>query len=142
VICIALGRPLNVQGTLGLIAASAAEAVAVADRIAPEHLSIHARNAEEIAALASHAGAIYCGPSSPPAAGDYCAGSNHVLPTAGTARFTSPLGVYDFVKRTNIVSMTEAAAEEIGGPAALIARFEGLPAHARSIEARRREVAV
>ncbi|HEX7709157.1 MAG TPA: histidinol dehydrogenase, partial [Thermoanaerobaculia bacterium] len=99
VICISIGRPLNVRATLSLAADSVEEAVALSDRIAPEHLSIHARDAGAIALLARNAGAIYCGPWSPPAAGDYVIGSNHVLPTSGSARFFSPLGVYDFVRR-------------------------------------------
>ncbi len=113
------------------------EAVAIADRIAPEHLSIHARDAEAIAEKAQNCAAIYCGASSPPAAGDYVVGSNHVLPTAGSARFFSPLGVYDFVKRSNVVSLT---AEELAAIAPLgerIAAFEGLPNHAKSMAARR-----
>jgi len=113
------------------------EAVAIADGIAPEHLSIHARDAEAIAEKAQNCAAIYCGASSPPAAGDYVVGSNHVLPTAGSARFFSPLGVYDFVKRSNVVSLT---AEELTAIAPLgerIAEFEGLPNHAKSMAARR-----
>jgi len=140
VICICVGKALQVRATLTLVADSIEEAVAISDRIAPEHLSIHARDAEAIAATAQNAGAIYCGPFAPPAAGDYVLGSNHVLPTAGSARFFSPLGVYDFVKRTNVITLTEDALFEVGPAAARIARFEGLPQHAQSIEARRQEV--
>jgi histidinol dehydrogenase len=140
VICICVGKPLptlfNIRATLTLVAGSIDEAIAIADRIAPEHLSIHARDAERIAEKAQNAGAIYCGPFSPPAAGDYVVGSNHVLPTAGSARFFSPLGVYDFVKRTNVVTLTEEGLAEIGPFAAKIADFEGLPQHARSVLAR------
>lgn len=136
VICISIGKPLDVRATLTLVADSVDEAVAISDRIAPEHLSIHARNAETIAAKAQNAGAIYCGPFSPPAAGDYVIGSNHVLPTSGSARFFSPLGVYDFVKRTNVIALTEEALAAIGPYAAAIARFEGLPQHADSVERR------
>lgn len=136
VICISIGQPLDVAATLNLVAGSIAEAVAISDRIAPEHLSIHARDPEVIAALACNAGAIYCGPFSPPAAGDYVVGSNHVLPTGGSARFFSPLGVYDFVKRTNVISLTAESLRGMAVPAALIARAEGLPAHAASIEVR------
>jgi histidinol dehydrogenase len=136
VIVIGIGKPLEVRATLTLVAASAEEAVAVADRIAPEHLSVQTRNAAAVAAMAQNAGAIYVGPFSPPAAGDYVVGSNHVLPTAGSARFFSPLGVYDFVKRTNVVTLTETELAEIGPHAARIARFEGLPAHAESVEQR------
>ncbi|HEX7829861.1 MAG TPA: histidinol dehydrogenase [Thermoanaerobaculia bacterium] len=136
VICISVGKPLQVRATLNLVATSIDEAVAIADRIAPEHLSIHARDALAIAENAQNAGAIYCGGFAAPAAGDYVIGSNHVLPTAGSARFFSPLGVYDFVKRTNVVALDEATLAEIGPYAAKIARFEGLPQHAESIEAR------
>jgi histidinol dehydrogenase len=134
VICISVGAPLDVRATLNLVAGSVEEAVALSDRIAPEHLSIHARNATAIAEQARNAGAIYCGPFSPPAAGDYVIGSNHVLPTAGSARFFSPLGVYDFVKRTNVVTLTEPELQELAPYAAAIARFEGLPLHAESVE--------
>jgi len=136
VICICVGKPLNVNATLTLLVDSIDEAVAIADRIAPEHLSIHARDAEQIAEKAQNAGAIYCGPFSPPAAGDYVVGSNHVLPTAGSARFFSPLGVYDFVKRTNVIALTEETLAEIGPFAERIAKFEGLPKHAESVGGR------
>ncbi|HEX6099566.1 MAG TPA: histidinol dehydrogenase [Thermoanaerobaculia bacterium] len=136
VICICIGKPLDVRATLTLVADSAEEALAIADRIAPEHLAIQARDAERIAEKAQNAGAIYVGPASPPASGDYVVGSNHVLPTAGSARFFSPLGVYDFVKRTNVISLTDDVLAEIGPFAATIADFEGLPNHARSVRAR------
>ena len=136
VICISVGRTLPVKATLSLVAASIDEALAISDRIAPEHLSIHARNAVAIAERARNAGAIYCGPFSPPALGDYVAGSNHVLPTAGSARFFSPLGVYDFVKRTNVIALDERERDELAPHAARIARFEGLPLHAASVERR------
>jgi len=113
------------------------EAVRIADVIAPEHLSIHARDAESIAEKAQNCAAIYCGASSPPAAGDYVVGSNHVLPTAGSARFFSPLGVYDFVKRSNVVSLTAEELAEIAPMGERIAEFEGLPDHAKSMAARR-----
>lgn len=136
VICIGVGRPLDVRATLSLVAASMDEAIAIANRIAPEHLAIHAEDAERIAAGADNCGAVFCGPFAPVAAGDYIAGPNHVLPTGGSARFFSPLGVYDFVKRSNLVSMTRAALGEVASAAATIARFEGLPQHAASIERR------
>lgn len=113
------------------------EAVAIADRIAPEHLAIHAAGAERIALQAQNCGAIYCGAASPPAAGDYIIGSNHVLPTAGSARFFSPLGVYDFVKRSNVITLTIEDLLAIAPKGELIAQFEGLPNHARSMAARR-----
>lgn len=136
VICISIGTPLAVRATLNLVAESVDEAIAIADRIAPEHLSIHARDAEAIAARARNAGAIYCGPWSVPAAGDYALGANHVLPTAGSARFFSPLGVYDFVRRTNVVTVDRSGITQAGVAAIRIAEFEGLPLHARSVEAR------
>ena len=134
VICISVGRSMDVRATLSLVADSIEEALAISDRIAPEHLSIHARDPQSIAERAQNAGAIYCGPFSPPAAGDYVIGSNHVLPTGGTARFFSPLGVYDFVKRTNVISLSASALSELAPQAAAIARFEGLPLHAASLE--------
>ncbi|HYO75285.1 MAG TPA: histidinol dehydrogenase [Thermoanaerobaculia bacterium] len=137
VICISVGAPLDVRATLNLVADSMEEAIALSDRIAPELLSSHARDASSIADRAQNAGAIYAGAFSAPAAGDYAIGSNHVLPTAGSARFFSPLGVYDFVKRSNVVMLSEEKLADIAGAAARIARFEGLPKHAESIEARR-----
>jgi histidinol dehydrogenase len=138
VICISIGAPLSptLRSTLNLVAESVEQALAISDRIAPEHLSIHARDASSIAERAQNAGAIYCGGFAPPAAGDYVIGSNHVLPTAGSARFFSPLGVYDFVKRTNVIAIGEKTLRRIGPYAARIARFEGLPQHALSVEAR------
>ncbi|HYC62713.1 MAG TPA: histidinol dehydrogenase [Thermoanaerobaculia bacterium] len=136
VICISIGKALDVRATLNLVADSIDEAIGISDRIAPEHLCIHARDAELVAAKAHNAGAIYCGAFAPPAIGDYIAGSNHVLPTAGSARFFSPLGVYDFVKRTNIVAFSAETLSELAPYAAAIAEFEGLPQHARSVVAR------
>lgn len=136
VTCICIGTRIDVRATETFVVGTIDEAVAIADRIAPEHLSIHARDAAAIADRARNAGAIYCGPFSAPAAGDYVIGSNHVLPTGGSARFFSPLGVYDFVKRTNVVTLSEDQLQELGPLAAKIARFEGLPNHAQSIEAR------
>jgi histidinol dehydrogenase len=133
VICISVGRALEVRATLNLVADSIDDAIAISDRIAPEHLSIHARDASSIAERAQNAGAIYCGRFSPPALGDYVVGSNHVLPTAGSARFFSPLGVYDFVKRTNVIALRETQLTELAPLAARIAEFEGLPLHARSV---------
>jgi histidinol dehydrogenase len=112
------------------------DAVAIADRIAPEHLSIHARDAASLADRAQNCGAIFCGPYAAPAAGDYVIGPNHVLPTNGSARFFSPLGVYDFVKRANVITLTAAELAAIAPSAERLARLEGLPAHADSIAAR------
>ena len=119
-----------------LVAASIDEALDIARRVAPEHLAIHALDPASIADRAEDCGAIYCGPFSPPASGDYVVGSNHVLPTSGSARFFSPLGVYDFVKRTNVIQLDAETLASIGPMAETIAHFEGLPNHARSIAAR------
>jgi histidinol dehydrogenase len=137
VICVSIGRQLDVRATRHVVVSSIDEAVAVADEIAPEHLSIHAANAEAIAAKAQNCGAIYCGPASPPAAGDYVVGSNHVLPTAGSARFFSPLGVYDFIKRSNVISLTSEELMSIAPQGERLAEFEGLPKHAASMRIRR-----
>ncbi|HKS22158.1 MAG TPA: histidinol dehydrogenase [Thermoanaerobaculia bacterium] len=125
------------ERAIAFVVDSLDEAVRVADRIAPEHLSIHARDAEALAEKAQNCAAIYCGASSPPAAGDYVVGSNHVLPTAGSARFFSPLGVYDFVKRSNVVSLSNEELMQIAPLGERIAQFEGLPDHAKSMAARR-----
>jgi histidinol dehydrogenase len=114
-----------------------AEACAVADRIAPEHLEISTDEPERWAERIRHAGAIFLGRHSSEALGDYCAGPNHVLPTARTARFSSPLGVYDFVKRTSLIHASPAGARTLGAIAATLARGEQLPAHAESAEYRR-----
>lgn len=108
------------------------EAVAIANDIAPEHLEISTENASELAAQIRHAGAIFLGRFSSEALGDYCAGPNHVLPTARTARFSSPLGVYDFQKRSSIIQVSRAGAITLGAIAAELADGEGLPAHAQS----------
>jgi histidinol dehydrogenase len=118
------------------LAASIDEAVALANRIAPEHLSIQTRDPLRVAEQAEQCGAIFCGPASAVAAGDYIAGPNHVLPTAGSARFFSPLGVYDFVKRANVISLSDADLASVAPDAQRLAELEGLPMHARSIAQR------
>lgn len=123
-------------GPVFIFTSSIDGAIALANRIAPEHLSVQTRNAVEVARAAQNCGAIYCGPFSAPAAGDYVMGSNHVLPTAGTARFFSPLGVYDFVKRTNVIIAGENDGARIAPMADRLARFEGLPLHGKSVLAR------
>jgi histidinol dehydrogenase len=112
------------------------EACEIANRIAPEHLELAVADPESWAGLIRHAGAIFMGRYSSESLGDYCAGPNHVLPTSGTARFSSPLGVYDFQKRTSIIHVSEAGAQSLGRIAATLAYGEGLPAHARSAELR------
>jgi histidinol dehydrogenase len=137
VTCISIGKPLDVRATRNLVAATREEAISIANRIAPEHLSIQTRDPQQLADLADNCGAIFCGPFSPVAAGDYVAGPNHVLPTSGSARFFSVLGVYDFIKRANVITLTAEELAEIGPSGERIAKFEGLPAHAASIEKRR-----
>ncbi len=112
------------------------DAVAVANFIAPEHLELSVEAPEQLAARIRHAGAIFLGRYTAEALGDYCAGPNHVLPTSQTARFSSPLGVYDFQKRSSLIHCSAAGAALLGGTAATLARGEGLTAHARSAEYR------
>ena len=113
-----------------------AEAVQVVNFIAPEHLELSVERPEELLPLIRHAGAIFMGRHTPEALGDYCAGPNHVLPTARTARFSSPLGVYDFQKRSSLICCSPAGAATLGRTASILARGEGLTAHARSAELR------
>ncbi|MFC5510669.1 histidinol dehydrogenase [Massilia jejuensis] len=115
-----------------------AEACAIANDIAAEHLEISAENPRQWADRIRHAGAIFLGRFSSESLGDYCCGPNHVLPTSRTARFSSPLGVYDFQKRSSIIEVSEAGAQTLGKIAAEIAYGEGLQAHARSAELRLR----
>ena len=112
------------------------EACAIADRVAPEHLEISTDEPERWAAKIRHAGALFLGRYTSEALGDYCAGPNHVLPTARTARFSSPLGVYDFQKRTSMLRVSQAGARTLGRIAATLAQGEQLPAHAASAEYR------
>ena len=114
------------------------EACAIANRIAPEHLELAVADPESLVSKIRNAGAIFLGHYSSEALGDYCAGPNHVLPTARTARFSSPLGVYDFQKRTSIIAVSRAGAQTLGRVASTLARGEGLPAHAQSAEYRLR----
>ena len=112
------------------------EACDVANRIAPEHLELAVPDADALAAKLRSVGAIFLGPFSSEAIGDYCAGPNHVLPTAGPARFSSPLGVYDFQKRTSMIAVSKDAATKLGRIAATLAEGEGLSAHKRAAEMR------
>ena len=112
------------------------EACEISNRIAPEHLEVSARDPHHWEPLLHHAGAIFLGAWTSESLGDYCAGPNHVLPTAGTARFSSPLGVYDFQKRTSLIEVSERGAAALGPIAAELARGEGLEAHARAAEMR------
>jgi histidinol dehydrogenase len=115
------------------------QAVEVANHIAPEHLELSVENAEEVARQIRNAGAVFMGRYTAEALGDYCAGPNHVLPTSGTARFSSPLGVYDFQKRTSLIGCSAEGAAELGKVASTLAHGEGLVAHARSAEYRLRD---
>ncbi len=112
------------------------QAIEVVNLVAPEHLELSVEDPEALLENIRHAGAIFMGRYTAEALGDYCAGPNHVLPTSGTARFSSPLGVYDFQKRTSIVACSAQGAAELGKTASVLARGEGLVAHAVSAEAR------
>lgn len=114
------------------------DAAAVANRIAPEHLELSVTDPQALAAKIRHAGAIFMGRYTAEALGDYCAGPNHVLPTSRTARFSSPLGVYDFQKRSSLIMASPSGAGTLAATAATLARGEGLTAHARSAEYRER----
>ncbi len=115
---------------------SMAQALELSNRIAPEHLELSVADPEALMPHLRHAGAIFMGRYTSEALGDYCAGPNHVLPTAGTARFSSPLGVYDFQKRSSIIRCTAQGASTLGKMAATLAYGESLEAHARSAEYR------
>lgn len=127
----------SLQGRGALIhTRSMEEACAISNRIAPEHLEVSSANPERWEPLLKHAGAIFLGRFTSESLGDYCAGPNHVLPTAGTARFSSPLGVYDFVKRTSLIEVSAQGAQSLGEIASVLAHGEGLQAHARAAEMR------
>jgi len=126
---------LAARGAL-IESASLADACEVANRIAPEHLELSVEDPQALLPRLRHAGAIFLGRYSSEAVGDYCAGPNHVLPTSGTARFSSPLGVYDFQKRSSLIAVSRDGAARLGRIAAALAEGEGLAAHARSAEMR------
>jgi histidinol dehydrogenase len=112
------------------------QAADIANIIAPEHLELSVENPELLSGSIHHAGAIFMGRHTAEALGDYCAGPNHVLPTSGTARFSSPLGVYDFQKRSSLINCSQVGADKLAKTASVLARGEGLTAHARSAEYR------
>jgi histidinol dehydrogenase len=112
------------------------EAIAIANRVAPEHLELSLADPDPWVSKIHHAGAIFIGHYTSESLGDYCAGPNHVLPTSGSARFSSPLGVYDFQKRTSLIKVSKAGAQTLGRIASTLAHGEGLPAHAKSAEFR------
>jgi histidinol dehydrogenase len=119
-----------------VVTRSLAEAVEIANRLAPEHLELAVRTPRRWAAAVRHAGAIFVGQDAPEAFGDYLAGPNHVLPTGGTARFASPLGVYDFVKRMSVIEARPRTLARLGPAVVRLARLEGLDAHGRAVERR------
>ena len=112
------------------------QAAEIANRIAPEHLELSVADPETLAGHIRNAGAIFMGRHTAEALGDYCAGPNHVLPTSSTARYSSPLGVYDFQKRSSLINCSAAGAQHLGKIASVLARGESLTAHARSAEYR------
>ena len=130
-----IAKSLNDRGAL-ILTRDMAEACAISNRIAPEHLEVSSRDPHRWEPLLRHAGAIFLGAFTSESLGDYCAGPNHVLPTSGTARFSSPLGVYDFQKRSSLIEVSEAGAQALGHIAAELAYGEGLQAHARAAELR------
>ncbi|KQP48511.1 histidinol dehydrogenase [Pseudorhodoferax sp. Leaf274] len=144
----AIDRLLPTMPRAGIIAASLngrgalihtrdmEEACAISNRIAPEHLEVSSAEPHRWEPLLKHAGAIFLGAYTSESLGDYCAGPNHVLPTSGTARFSSPLGVYDFQKRSSLIEVSAAGAQVLGPIASVLAHGEGLQAHARAAELR------
>lgn len=133
-----IAKSLNGRGAL-ILTRSMEEACAISNRIAPEHLEVSSHEPHRWEPLLVHAGAIFLGAYTSESLGDYCAGPNHVLPTSGTARFSSPLGVYDFQKRSSLIEVSETGAQSLGRVASVLAHGEGLLAHARAAEMRLRE---
>lgn len=130
-----IAKSLNGRGAL-IHTRSMEEACAISNQIAPEHLEVSSREPHRWEPLLKHAGAIFLGAYTSESLGDYCAGPNHVLPTSGTARFSSPLGVYDFQKRSSLIEVSEQGAQTLGQIASVMAHGEGLQAHARAAEMR------
>ena len=130
-----IAKSLNDRGAL-IHTRDMEEACAISNRIAPEHLEVSSSEPHRWEPLLRHAGAIFLGAYTSESLGDYCAGPNHVLPTSGTARFSSPLGVYDFQKRSSLIEVSQAGAQPLGAIAAELAYGEGLQAHARAAELR------
>ena len=130
-----IGKSLADRGAL-IHVRSMQEAAELVNRVAPEHLELAVRDVDGLLADIRHAGAIFMGRWGCEALGDYCAGPNHVLPTSGTARFSSPLSVYDFQKRSSLIEVSEAGAQKLGRIASVLAHGEGLQAHARAAEMR------
>ena len=132
-----IAKSLSGRGAL-IHTRSMEEACQISNAIAPEHLEVSSRDPHRWEPLLKHAGAIFLGAYTSESLGDYCAGPNHVLPTSGTARFSSPLGVYDFQKRSSLIEVSEQGAQTLGQIAAVLAHGEGLQAHARAAEMRLR----
>jgi len=132
-----IAASLNGRGAL-IHTRSMEEACEISNRIAPEHLEVSSREPHRWEPLLRHAGAIFLGAYTSESLGDYCAGPNHVLPTSGTARFSSPLGVYDFQKRSSLIEVSEAGAQVLGRIATVLAEGEGLAAHAEAARMRLR----
>ena len=130
-----IAKSLSDRGAL-IHTRSMEEACAISNRIAPEHLEVSSRDPHRWEPLLKHAGAIFLGAYTSESLGDYCAGPNHVLPTSGTARFSSPLGVYDFQKRSSIIEVSQQGAQTLGQIASVLAHGEGLQGHARAAEVR------
>ncbi|TFY98974.1 histidinol dehydrogenase [Ramlibacter humi] len=130
-----IAKSLSGRGAL-IVTKDMAEACAISNRIAPEHLEIASSQPHRWEPLLKHAGAIFLGGFTSESLGDYCAGPNHVLPTSSTARFSSPLGVYDFQKRSSLIEVSEQGAQSLGRIASVLAHGEGLQAHARAAEMR------
>lgn len=130
-----IAKSLTGRGAL-ILTRSMEEACAISNRIAPEHLEVACQDPHRWEPLLRHAGAIFLGAYTSESLGDYCAGPNHVLPTSGTARFSSPLGVYDFQKRSSLIEVSEQGAQTLGKIAAELAYGEGLQAHARAAQMR------
>jgi len=130
-----IAKSLNGRGAL-IHTRDMEEACSLSNRVAPEHLEISSREPHRWEPLLKHAGAIFLGAYTSESLGDYCAGPNHVLPTSGTARFSSPLGVYDFQKRSSLIEVSPQGAQALGGTASILAHGEGLQAHAKAAELR------
>jgi len=134
-----IAASLNGRGAL-IHTKSMEEACEISNRIAPEHLEVSSSEPHRWEPLLRHAGAIFLGAFTSESLGDYCAGPNHVLPTSGTARFSSPLGVYDFQKRSSLIEVSEAGAQVLGPIAVTLAEGEGLQGHAEAARMRLRKV--
>ncbi|MGH8012379.1 MAG: histidinol dehydrogenase, partial [Candidatus Binataceae bacterium] len=134
----AVSRALERRGA-AIVVRDLPQAFEIANRIAPEHLELNLRHPAQWLKHVRAAGAVFLGASSPAPLGDYLAGPNHVLPTGGAARFASPLGAYDFLKRTSIIGASAGAVRQLGPSVARLARMEGFEGHARAVELRYRK---